>query len=130
MEYGLPKFVKDTNGFTHWCNQLLNALRRKTLHSSSDILVNETANGTTLTLAKKINPPSVVAKPGSPGLTGLIPRGLYIDGNNYSTNEMVIIQSGVAAGTYYSTIDNNINNPITGIGWLQISDGNLVGNWF
>lgn len=56
-------------------------------------------------------------------------RGAWTAGVPYATNDMVVVQSGVAAGTYVSTIDNNLNDPATGQGWVQIAPGQQVGKW-
>lgn len=66
---------------------------------------------------------------GGAGGGGLNPRGIWNSGTTYATNDLVIVQSGVAAGTYYSTIDENMNDPATGIGWMQIAPGSTVGKW-
>jgi hypothetical protein len=59
---------------------------------------------------------------------GITNRGLWAAGT-YSLNDLVVVQSGAAAGTYLSTIGSNTNDPATGVGWLQIAPGNTVGNW-
>jgi hypothetical protein len=47
----------------------------------------------------------------------------------YMANQEVVIQAGPAKGTYVSVIDNNANDPATGIGWVQTAPGNTVGAW-
>jgi hypothetical protein len=47
----------------------------------------------------------------------------------YMMQDVVVIQSGVSAGTYISVADNNTANPATGIQWVQIAPGNAVGSW-
>ena len=65
----------------------------------------------------------------TPGTTGgMIYRGVYAAGS-YDSNDVVIVQSGVSAGTYISVIDANTNDPATGIGWMQLAPGNTVGFW-
>lgn len=58
-------------------------------------------------------------------------RGVWLEAPSspYMTGDMVVIQSGVSAGTYISTGDNNTNAPDTGINWVQIAPGNAVGAW-
>lgn len=53
MSNSLPKYVKDDNGFTHAWNRLLDWARASELKSSTDILVNRTSHGTSLTLANQ-----------------------------------------------------------------------------
>jgi hypothetical protein len=69
----------------------------------------------------------------SGGGGGLNPRGLWsaTPPTPYMTFDFVVVQQGASAGAYYSTIDNNGNNPATGIGWVQFATGNLVaaGYW-
>jgi len=66
---------------------------------------------------------------GASSTGGLNARGLWVAGTVYSAFDLVVVQSGPALGTYYSTIDGNANDPATGIGWLQIAPGNTVGEW-
>ena len=48
----------------------------------------------------------------------------------YSVQDVVIVQTGVNAGTYVSVLADNPNDPATGIGWVQIAPGNnTIGNW-
>ncbi len=49
--------------------------------------------------------------------------------NTYNQQDMVIIQDGASAGTYISSIDNNANDPASGIGWTQIASGQYSGQW-
>lgn len=58
-------------------------------------------------------------------------RGVWLEAPSspYMIGDMVIIQSGVSAGTYISSDDNNTNAPDTGINWVQIASGNAVGAW-
>jgi hypothetical protein len=56
-------------------------------------------------------------------------KGLWNSGSTYGNGDVVVIQTGVSAGTYISTIAGNTNNPSTGTGWMQIAPGPIVGNW-
>jgi len=60
---------------------------------------------------------------------GLNPRGVYVPGVTYGLNDFVKVQTGPAAGSYYSTTANNNNDPATGIGWLQFAPGTTEGAW-
>ena len=55
----LPKEVPATNPFFIAWNSLLAWCKKNTLQSSSDILVNQTTNGTSLTLVKKASSQAV-----------------------------------------------------------------------
>ena len=74
-------------------------------------------------LVGTINIPSTVIS------SALSFRGYYDSSVTYSTNSMVVIQSGVSAGTYISVIDSNTYNPAAGYGWIQIAPGNTAGAW-
>jgi hypothetical protein len=126
MENLLPKQVKDVNHFTHWCNRIVDWCKRNTIRSSSDILVNNTTNGITLTLANK-----PVGRKSSVSATGMVYRGIYVVGNTYQNQEVVVLAGGSSAGSYVSVIPNNTNVPSTGIGWVQLSYGasNNLGSW-
>jgi hypothetical protein len=50
----LPNQVNDSSEFRHAWNKLIDYLRGERLQSSSDILVNKTTNGKTLTLANEV----------------------------------------------------------------------------
>ena len=131
MENYLPNNVNDTNRFTHAWNKILDWCRRNTLYSSSDIFVNQTMHGITLTLANKS---SVNSRVGSSNNTvntvsGIVFRGLWNSLNVYSKNDCVIMQSGVAKGSYISLIDLNSNDPATGVGWIQFPQSSTVGAW-
>jgi hypothetical protein len=124
MNNKLPKKVPNTNPFYAAWNSFIDWANMNTLKSSSDILVNQSQHGTSLTLVKQ-----PVARPTN--LNGLIPRGVYITGNLYQVNELVVLTGGSSAGSYYSIIGNNANLPNTGIGWIQLSYGgtNNLGSW-
>lgn len=62
--------------------------------------------------------------PGSPGQGGATKSdyaGLYVPGQTYNALQWVDIQTGVIAGAWISTADNNTNRPETGINWVQFS---------
>lgn len=58
-------------------------------------------------------------------------RGLWVQNPTapYMAQDEVKIDVGVAKGTYVSTIDNNPNDPATGIGWTQTAKSDTIGNW-
>lgn len=49
--------------------------------------------------------------------------------SSYLEFDVVVVATGASAGTYLSVIDNNTNNPSTGIGWVQIAPGDAFGRW-
>ncbi|MEI8289584.1 MAG: hypothetical protein WCH99_08920 [Verrucomicrobiota bacterium] len=56
-------------------------------------------------------------------------RKVWNPDTTYSFQEMVIVESGVSAGTYISDIDNNNNDPATGVCWSQIARGDMSSQW-
>ena len=68
------------------------------------------------------------AAPPATSSVGMVYRGIWSAGT-YVSNDVVVVQSGVSAGTYISVIDANTNDPATGVGWIQLAPGNTVGNW-
>jgi hypothetical protein len=67
----------------------------------------------------------------SGGIGNMNFRGVWTSAPStpYMMQDVVVIQSGVSAGTYISVADNNTANPATGIQWVQIAPGNAVGSW-
>lgn len=92
------------------------------IFSSTTVRVEHTTRG--IRLHVQIPPTS----PPGPSVSSSF-TGVYVPGQIYQAFEEVVIQSGPAAGTYVSTIDNNINDPSTGIGWMQTAPGNTAGSW-
>lgn len=129
MDAYLPKKVTEVNNFTRWCNKVVEWMTRNELHSSSDVLVHKTSGGITLSIIKKPTPQ--VKETTTTSTSGLVPRGVYIVGNKYQVNELVVYNGGASAGSYYSIIPDNANLPNTGIGWIQLSYGgtNNLGAW-
>ena len=120
----LPKVISDVNSFTRWLNKIVAWMDRNTLQSSSDILVNATTHGTTLTLVKQRGNTTTVAAPSGGGWNY---RGTYNPVNTYNFNDVTSMGSGTAAGMYLSLVDTNTNAPDSGIGWVQISTS--AGTW-
>ena len=56
-------------------------------------------------------------------------RKVWNPATTYNFQDMVIVESGVSAGTYVSDIDNNNNDPATGVGWSQIARGDMSAQW-
>ena len=56
-------------------------------------------------------------------------RGVWNSGTTYNFQDVVIIESGISAGTYISDVDDNNNDPATGIGWTQIAYGDASAPW-
>lgn len=54
-------------------------------------------------------------------VSGMNYQGIYVPGQAYNTEDVVLIQPGPGQGTYISTADGNTNDPRTGINWTQIS---------
>jgi|ERR1035437_272207 hypothetical protein len=104
-------------------NRVLERLKELQFYSTATVTVEQTTRGTRFH-AK----PSRGASGGS-GSTGLNYRGLFSSGTTYNENDLVLVQTGVAAGGYISTIDSNNNDPATGIGWVQWPQTQSVGSW-
>lgn len=56
-------------------------------------------------------------------------RKVWSAGTTYNFQDVVIVESGISAGTYISDIDDNNNDPATGVGWSQIAFGDAAGQW-
>jgi len=56
-------------------------------------------------------------------------RNVWDLGTTYNFQDVVIIESGVSAGTYISDIDDNNHDPATGVGWTQIAYGDASAPW-
>ena len=113
-----PKPFTHTTHFTDWLNRLLQQAKRSELKSVVGGRLNKTTDGMTLVIDRQEGGSSA----------GMIFRGVWSAGT-YAENDVVIIQSGAAAGTYISMTGSNTNDPATGVNWLQIAPGNTVGNW-
>ena len=91
----LPKRIVDINPFTHWCNKLIDYLIRIRLQSSSDILVNETLNGTTLRLVRQ---PNIINTP-SAAPTTPVPFGAYNNAISWSAGTFTRVQTPIGTTT-------------------------------
>lgn len=54
-------------------------------------------------------------------------QGLWIAGTTAQKNDVWILQSGTATGTYLCTVNGNTNSPDTAVNWVQI--GTNLGQW-
>lgn len=74
---------------------------------------------------------TIVVKPGKGGTTsaGITYRGEYSPGSTYQKNEIVIILTGAAAGTYICLVDGTTTAPQHGTKWNSFPMGSSVGAW-
>ena len=80
---------------------------------------------------------SLVFKPGKGGVTettGLTFRGEFVPGNSYSVNDVVVIFTGAATGTYVcvqatSSTPVPYSDPQHGTYWISLPMGSTVGAW-
>lgn len=114
-----PNPLSNATPFGSYINSLLRKCRSSELVSVVGGRLSETTNGKTLVIDVKNTQSSS---------SGMVFRGVWAAGS-YDESDVVVIQSGAAAGTYVSMTGANTNNPATGVNWLQISPGNTVGNW-
>ena len=79
----LPRKVEDKNAFYRAWNALIAWCDRNSLKSSSDIIVNQSSHGTTLTLVKK--PTGKTAATAG----GWNWKGIYAESSSYAVNDVV-----------------------------------------
>jgi hypothetical protein len=115
----LPQKLSDTGYQATLINQIIDYLAAITPIGSA-------------TVKHKMTPFGVLTEANhqrkSTASSGMVYRGVWSVGT-YAENDVVIIQSGAAAGTYISMTGGNTNDPATGVNWIQIAPGNTVGNW-
>lgn len=54
--------------------------------------------------------------------------GVYVPGQIYNSFQTVVVQgNGLGSGEYISLVDGNVNSPLTGVNWIQLS---ALTQWF
>lgn len=120
-----PKPPTGVSAMAAWFRHLLEWIRSWRVVSIEGYREEQTTGGRKFKRTFSINP----AGKSSPASSSGSFRGLYVSGTTYNSQDEVVVQSGPAQGTYISVIDNNNNDPSTGVGWMQIAPGNTVGMW-
>src|SRR5579863_2592000 len=105
----IPQSVTPSNAFRVWCNKITDWMRRNEIKSSTDILINQTSHGTTLTVSDRIKQKWSQGGGGTTAApsTNWNWRGTFIlsPPTPYMTFDVVQTTSG----NFQSTIDNNPN---------------------
>ena len=94
-------------------------------HSSPTVQFEQNSNG--ITAHVKVRAAGSVTQGGG----GMNYRGLWMLNapSPYMLNDVVKIQFGISAGLYLSLVNNNVQAPDTGNGWVQLAVGDVVGRW-
>ena|ERR1017187_6521137 len=117
-----PTEVRGHGRGVGWLNKLLRACKQSVIQDVK--FINGSAKIQNGILILSGNPRGATGTSG-----GLNYRGLWTSGTTYNENDLVLVQTGTAAGGYISTIDSNNNDPATGIGWMQWPQTQSVGSW-
>lgn len=116
MMFHPPKVPADKSSFSVWLQYLVRWITSERILQIKGFTSKETADG-------KIFVPSMQAPGAATTKTTLSIRGLWVanPASPYNAGDIVQLATGTSAGFYYSTINNNLNAPDSGIGWTQFS---------
>jgi hypothetical protein len=114
MENFLPNPVDPKDNFRKDWNKLIDFQRRMQLQSSSDILVNQTTHGTSLTISDKIK-----KKIGGGGMNW---AGVYDENASYSVNDVTVVDCNHSYSVSFDSPSGSTTPPLSAGLFLCITD--------
>lgn len=117
----LPGDLTGGNPLVPWLNKLKRCVGRRTLMPGLGYKLRDSESGVT----QEILPGSGGTSPGG----GMNYRGAFNPETTYALFDVVVGLPGINEGTFIAVIDNPVELPWTGIGWVQLAPGSNVGSW-